>query len=85
MLSLLAVGQRNQARRIWQAIESGAGAYLRSEIVQSFVGIVLLYIGYQLIGLPYPSLLALLGGMAWLVPLVGVLLTAIPVLAVGLM
>jgi putative permease len=85
LLSLLAVGQRNRARRIWQAIENGVGAYLRSEIVQSFVGIVLLYIGYQLIGLPYPSLMALLGGIAWLVPLVGVLLTAIPVLAVGLM
>lgn len=84
-LSLLPAGQRSRARRIWQAIDEGMGAYIRSEIVQGFIGIILLYAGYLLIGLPYPALLALLGGIAWLVPLVGVVFTVAPVLAVGLM
>lgn len=84
-LSLLPASQRGRARLSWQAIDSGVGAYIRSEVVQSFVGIVLLYAGYHLIGLPYPALLALLGGIAWLVPLVGVVFTIVPVLAVGLM
>lgn len=84
-LSLLPASQRGRARLSWQAIDSGVGAYIRSEVVQSFVGIALLYAGYHLIGLPYPALLALLGGIAWLVPLVGVVFTIVPVLAVGLM
>jgi putative permease len=84
-LSLLPASQRGLARQSWQAIDSGVGAYIRSEVVQSFVGIVLLYAGYRLIGLPYPALLALLGGIAWLVPLIGVVFTIVPVLAVGLM
>lgn len=83
-LSLLPASQRQPARLIWQAIESGVGAYIRSEIGQSFVGIVLLFAGYTVIGLPYPALLALLGGIAWLVPLVGVVLTVAPVLVIGL-
>jgi putative permease len=84
-LSLLPAGQRGQARLIWQAIEDGVGAYIRSEVVQSFIGIVLLYVGYRLIGLPYAALLALLGGLAWLVPLVGVFLTVVPVYAAGML
>lgn len=84
-LSLLPAGQRQAARLIWQATENGVGAYIRSELVQGFAGIVLLFAGYWIMGLPYPALLALLGGLAWLVPLVGVLLIVVPVLAVGLM
>lgn len=84
-LSLLPAGQRGQARLIWQAIEDGVGAYIRSEVAQSFIGIVLLYVGYWLIGLPYAALLALLGGIVWLVPLVGVFLTVIPVFAAGML
>lgn len=84
-LSLLPAGQRGQARLLWQAIEDGVGAYIRSEVVQSFIGIVLLYVGYRLIGLPYAALLALLGGIVWLVPLVGVFLTVGPVFAAGML
>jgi len=83
-LSLLPAERRAQARLTWQAMDRGVGAYIRSEIGQSFVGILLLFAGYWFLGVPYPALLALLGGIAWLVPLVGVALTVIPTLLVGL-
>ncbi|MCI0395003.1 MAG: AI-2E family transporter [Chloroflexi bacterium] len=83
-LSVLPAGRRVRARRIWRDIESGLGAYIRSEIVQSLVAVVLLGLGYWLIGLRYPALLAFLGAVAWIVPLVGAVLTAAPVFLVGL-
>lgn len=82
-LSLLPASRRAQARLTWQTIEQGVGAYIRSEIGQSFVGVMLLFAGYWALGLPYPALLALFGGIAWLAPLVGVALTVVPVLIVG--
>lgn len=84
-LSLLPASRRAQARLTWQTIEQGVGAYIRSEIGQSFVGVMLLFAGYWALGLPYPALLALFGGIAWLAPLVGVALTVVPVLIVGLL
>lgn len=83
-LSLLPPGQRARARDIWRALEQGVGAYMRSELVQSFLAGVLLGLGYRLMGVPYPTLLAVLGAIAWLFPWVGVLLAVIPVLLVGL-
>jgi hypothetical protein len=71
-LSLLPSEQRKHARGIWRMIEPDLGAYIRSELIQSLLAVLLLSIGYWLLGSPYPVLLALLGALAWLVPVVGV-------------
>lgn len=84
-LSLLAPAQRAQARRGWRSIEEEIGSYLRSEFIQGIAAVLLLGIGYWALGLSFPVLLALLGGLAWLVPLVGGLLIAVPVLLAGLL
>ena len=70
-LSLLPAGQRKQARGIWRTIELDLGAYIRSEVVQSLLAALLLGLGYWLLGSPYPALLALIGALAWLIPVVG--------------
>lgn len=82
-LSLMSADLRTEARDVWRAIETEVGAYLRSEVVQSFFAGVLLGIGYWLIGLPYPFLLGIVGALAWFVPWVGMLvaLTAVGVLS----
>jgi putative permease len=41
-LSLLPVKQRERARSIWRALESDLGAYLRSEVLQSVLAVILL-------------------------------------------
>lgn len=83
-LSVLPAAQRVRARDIWRSIETGVGAYIRSEAVQAFMAALLLGIGYHLLGLDYPTILAILGGIAWLIPVAGFVLIAAPVLVVAL-
>lgn len=83
-LSLLPAEQRVRARDIWRAVELGVGAYMRSELIQVSIGILLLGFGYYAIGLRYPILLALIGSLIWLIPIVGVFLALIPVTLVTL-
>ena len=84
-LSLLPSGQRKQARGIWRTIEPDLGAYIRSEVIQSLLAGFLLGLGYWLLGSPYPILLALIGALAWLIPVVGAPLAVILPLALGLL
>jgi putative permease len=84
-LSLLPPELRKHARGIWQTIEPDLGAYIRSEVVQSLLAALLLGIGYWLLGSPYPVLLALIGALAWLIPVVGAALAVILPLLLGLL
>jgi predicted PurR-regulated permease PerM len=84
-LSLLPSELRSSARGIWRTLEPDLGAYIRSEIIQSLLAAVLLGIGYWLLGSPYPTLLALIGAFAWLIPVVGAALAIVPPLVVGLL
>lgn len=84
-LSLLPSEQRKHARSIWRTIEPNLGAYIRSEIIQSFLAALLLGLGYWLLGSQYPMLLALIGGLAWLMPVVGAPIAVILPLLIGLL
>jgi putative permease len=84
-LSLLPSELRKQARDIWRAIEPDLGAYIRSEVAQSLLAGLLLGIGYWLLGSSYPTLLALIGALVWLIPVVGATLAVILPLLVGLL
>lgn len=84
-LSLLPAEQRTYARDIWRTLERDLGAYIRSEIIQSLLAVVLLGVGYWMLGSPYPALLAVVGAVAWLVPVVGAILAVILPLLLGLL
>jgi predicted PurR-regulated permease PerM len=84
-LSLLPSEQRTPARDIWRTLEHGLGAYIRSEILQSLLAVFLLGFGYWVLGSPYPALLAVVGAVAWLVPVVGAALAVILPLLLGLL
>lgn len=84
-LSLLPSEQRTHAREIWRTLERDLGAYIRSEIAQSLLAVLLLGMGYWILGAPYPALLAVVGAVAWLVPLVGAGLAVILPLLLGLL
>lgn len=70
-LSLLPSEIRKAARYISRTIEADLGAYTRSELIQSVLAVVLLGLGYWLLGSPYPTFLAVTGGLARLIPVVG--------------
>ena len=84
-LSLLPPWQRKKARDIWQTVEADLGVYIRSQITQTILAGLLLGLGYWLLASPYPALLALIGALALLIPLVGPLLAVIPPLLLGLL
>ncbi len=83
-LSLLPFQARARAREVWQNIETGFGAYLRSQVIQTVLALILLGLGYQVLGLPYPVALALIGAIGWLIPWAGVLIAVMPAAWVGL-
>ena len=84
-LSLLPSEWRKHARGVWRTIEPELGAYIRSEMLQSLLAGLLLGLGYWLLGSPCPTLLALIGGLAWLIPVVGAAVAMILVLTLGLL
>lgn len=84
-LSLLPSEQRMYVRDIWRTIEHDLGAYIRSEVIQSLLAVLLLGIGYWLLGSHYPALLAVVGAIAWLVPVAGAALALILPLLLGLL
>jgi predicted PurR-regulated permease PerM len=84
-LSLLPSELRKHARGIWRTIETDLGAYIRSELIQSLLAGLLLGLGYWLLGSPYPVFLALIGALAWLIPVVGAVLAVILTLSMGLL
>jgi predicted PurR-regulated permease PerM len=83
-LSLLPVAARVRARDIWRNTESAVGAYIRSTVVAVTVAGLLLLTVYTLVGLPFRSLLALLGGIAHIIPSLGPALGLLPAVLVGL-
>jgi predicted PurR-regulated permease PerM len=84
-LSLLPPGVRRHARDILQTVERDLGRYLRAELVQSLVVGVLLGLGYWALGSPYPALLAVIGALANLIPVVGVMIAILTPLLIGLL
>lgn len=83
-LSLLPSELRTRWRDVWQNIENDIGSYLRSELFQSLLVVIILGVGYQLIGLKYPFLLAVFGAVCWLFVWFGGLVAVVPALLAGL-
>ena len=83
-LSLLPTDLRKKARGIWRIVKPQFGTYIRSQVIQSLLAGLLLGLGYWLLRSPYPSLLALVGAITFLIPAIGIIFTVISVLLVGL-
>jgi predicted PurR-regulated permease PerM len=83
-LSMLQAEQRIRARTVWQGIEGGVGAYLRSTALQFVAAGILLALGYRLLGLDAPVTVALLAAVIALIPLLGWALAILPAMLVGL-
>jgi putative permease len=78
LLSLLPATHRTRARAMWRTLEEGVGAYLRSELMQGLLALILLAPAFRLFGLHYPVLWALVGALFWFIPLVGALIFLVP-------
>jgi predicted PurR-regulated permease PerM len=83
-LSLLPVGVRVRARDVWRRTEGAVGAYIRSTVVAVTVSGLLLLVVYTFVGLPFRSLLALLGALSHIVPSLGPALGLLPAVLVAM-
>ena len=81
--SSMSLTPRIRLRRIWNELEEGVGAFMRSALGEIALATVVLWIGFELLGLRYPILLALIGGVVQIVPWLSFLLAVAPVLAVA--
>lgn len=84
-LSLLPSDQRKEVRGIWERIESDIGAYVRGQVFHSILAGIILGLGYWLIGSPSPALLALVGIIGSMIPVVGIFLVVFITLVLGLL
>jgi predicted PurR-regulated permease PerM len=82
-LSILPASSRVRAREIWQDIQVGLGAYIRSELLQSILMALLLSIIFSWMQLPYPAILGVTGALFWLIPWLGALLAMVLPVIVG--
>jgi predicted PurR-regulated permease PerM len=83
-LSLLPEEHHTRSLHIWRSVETGVGAYLRSELIQSLLAGFLLWLGYSVLGIRYPVLLALWGAIFRLIPWFGALIAVLPALFIGI-
>jgi predicted PurR-regulated permease PerM len=83
-LSLLPEKHHSRALHVWRSVESGVGAYLRSELIQSVLAGLMLWLGYSVLGIRYPILLALWGAIVRLIPWFGSLIAVLPALVIGI-
>ena len=58
-LSVFPKKHHQRIRQIWRSVETGVGAYVRSEVIQSVLAGIILGTGYGLMGVPYPTILAI--------------------------
>lgn len=84
-LSILPSDQRKRVRSIWQTIEQAIGGYVRGEVLHSILLGIALGLGYWLIGSSSPALLALVGTIGSMIPVVGLFLVVFITLMLGIL
>jgi predicted PurR-regulated permease PerM len=83
-LSLLPEEYHPRALHVWRSVESGVGSYLRSELVQSVLTGFFLWLGFSVLGIRYPAILAMWGAIVRLIPWFGALIAVLPALFFGI-
>lgn len=82
-LSLLPLQARSRARLAWIRVYQEVGLYVRGGVVLAGATSLLMLIALTLVGLPGATILALLGGLALIVPVLGPILAVVPALIVA--
>ena len=72
------------SRDIWRNAEMAVGAYIRTTVIAVAVSALLLLALYRLTGLPFATMLALIGGVSHIVPRIGPAIALIPAVAIAL-
>lgn len=77
-------GKREQASDVLSALGSKMGGYVRAIAIDGVLLATATYIGLSLLGVRFPLVLALIAGLAVLVPIIGPIAAAIPAILIAL-
>jgi predicted PurR-regulated permease PerM len=75
--------RRKQAVRLMKDIDAALGSYIRGQLIVSLCIGVLAYIGYLIIGMPYPLLMACVVSLFDIIPYLGPFFGALPALVMA--
>ncbi|MFA4931075.1 MAG: AI-2E family transporter [Patescibacteria group bacterium] len=84
LLAVLPVKSQISAFKIWQKASVKTGNWLRGQLLISFTIGLLTYIGFSILGVKYPLVLAVIAGIANIVPYIGPIAGAIPAVLIAL-
>lgn len=76
--------RQEQAQLLLRRIEDKLGAWLRGQIILSFVIGICVYIGLTIFGVEFALPLAILAGLLEVVPVIGPIISAIPAVLIAL-
>jgi predicted PurR-regulated permease PerM len=83
ILSWIPHQYRHEGRQVLDEIDAALSGFIRGRIIICFLLGVMVYIGFLLIGLPYPLLLAVAAMVLNLIPYIGPIIGAVPALIVA--
>lgn len=83
-ISLLFKGKEERVRRSIIQIEEKLGAWLRGQLVLSFIVGIMSYIGLTILGIPYALPLAMITGIMEVIPVIGPIISAMPAIFIAL-
>ena len=76
--------QRGLLDKLWREMQGQLGNYVRGKVLEIIIVGIATYLGFVIFGLKYAPLLAFAVGISVLIPYVGMVLVAIPVIIIGL-
>ncbi|KMK74750.1 AI-2E family transporter [Alkalihalobacillus pseudalcaliphilus] len=83
-LKLLPKKQQAEGRRILSDMDDALSSYIQGQIIVSFCVGVMMYIGYLIVGIDYPLVLALIAMFTNVIPFIGPWIGAFPGVIVAL-
>ncbi len=83
VLSLFPLQRRAQADDILNDMGQAMGGYVRGIVLDAVIVGVIAYVGFLFIGVDYPLVLALFGGLMEIIPTLGPIIAAIPAIGIA--
>lgn len=77
--------RRKLLSKVWGEIYDQIGYYVRGKVIEALIVAVVFFIFFHLIGLDYPSLMAVLVGLSVIIPYIGAVLVTIPVFIIAVL
>lgn len=84
-LSLFPVESRPQVDHVLNSMAQAMGGFIRGAVITAIIIGVVTSIGLSIIGIPFPLVLGLIAGVLELLPYIGPIIAAVPMLIVALL